>query len=78
MTLGTYYHPGQGRMVTYDGVNGIRCLTRDEYYTGKVLGCPADSNVADARLNLGANRKQTINAYVTGAGTIPISDRAAR
>ncbi len=38
MTLGTYYHPGQGRMVTYDGVNGIRCLTRDEYYTGKVLG----------------------------------------
>ena len=66
MTLGTYYHPGQGRMVTYDGVNGIRCLTRDEYYTGKVLVCPADSNVADARLNLGANRKQTINAYVTG------------
>jgi len=68
ITLGTYYHPGQGQLVTYDKANGIRCLTKAEYFVGKVLGCPADSNVSgesDDGLYLGGNQKQTINAYTT-------------
>ena len=67
ITLGTFYHPGQGRFVTYDRVNGIRCLTDAEYVTGTVLGCPPDSNVSGAKLNLGTNKTQTINAYTTEA-----------
>lgn len=67
ITLGTYYHPGQGKFVTYDRANGIRCLTDSEYFTGPVLGCPADSNVSGAKLSLGTGKKQTINSYTTEA-----------
>jgi len=67
ITLGTFYHPGQGKFVTYDRANGIRCLTDSEYFTGTVLGCPPDSNVSGAKLNLGTNKTQTINAYTTEA-----------
>jgi autotransporter-associated beta strand protein len=68
ITLGTYYHPGQGQLVTYDKTNGIRCLAKEEYFVGKVLGCPADSNVSgesDDCLYLGETQKQTLNAYTT-------------
>jgi hypothetical protein len=65
ITLGTFYHPGQGQLVTYDKANGIRCLTAGEYYTGKALGCPPESNVQGSNVNLGAGQTQTINAYTT-------------
>jgi autotransporter-associated beta strand protein len=65
ITLGTYYHPGQGKFVTYDSDKGIRCLTDAEYFTGAVLGCPPDSNFFGDNLNLGANHTQTINSFAT-------------
>ena len=65
ITLGTIYHPGQGQFVTYDSVNGVRCLAATEYYSGTVLGCPPDSNVSGGKLNLGVNQTQTINSYTT-------------
>ena len=65
ITLGTYYHPGQGKFVTYDSDKGIRCLTDADYFTGAVLGCPPDSNVFGDKLNLGANHTQTINSFAT-------------
>ncbi|MGB2822286.1 MAG: hypothetical protein WBF17_14975, partial [Phycisphaerae bacterium] len=67
ITLGTYYHPGQGKFVTHDRADGIRCLTDSEYFTGTVPGCPPESNVSGAKLNLGANKTQTINSYTTEA-----------
>lgn len=64
ISIGTFYHPNQG-MVTYDPANGVRCLNPSEYYQGAVLGCDPGCNVSGSKLDLGANKTQTINSYIT-------------
>ena len=76
MTDGTIYHPGQGLWMTYDPVNGVRCLAANEYYyipdadTGTTLQAAVSTynvsttsnNAGSGIFNLGTGHSVTINS----------------
>jgi autotransporter-associated beta strand protein len=64
MTIGTLYHPGDGGYATYDDANGVHTLRKEEY-DNKLAGAP-DRNVRTDDLNLGPNRRQTVNSLICG------------
>ena len=63
ITNGTMHHPGEGGLVSYDEVNGVRSLMEHEEYDHTLKGTP-DRNVKSDQLDLGTNGAQTVNALL--------------